>query len=875
MTSRALASAVQTGVLELDRLWRKIRKELRDLASKKYIARSKGSNASSILKAQAIAAASAANESAVFEEIIAQRTLEYKTQKAVQELERVKQEAAAEADLKILRARQTAAVEKARTEAILQVQKEDYKVIHTSPNQTSNDHAYKFLSSRADEDTHSEIRAHTPLIVNNEGVPNDSKPNKNPFSQVPVCNSSPILPQRYTTEEKLIDLTRQITNTLAQQRQPIHEPDVFKGDPLLFHPWRSSFEAMIGQACTSPIQKLTYLAKYTDGKVKELVDRYRHRYTAEPETAYRELWVELERRFGNQSNVTSEIIRRIQSFPKIGPSNRKELQTLSDLCCDAAAQMAYLPGLSILNYPQTMYPILDKLPEHVHNSWRKEVSNNKLNYGTYPTFSQFTKFLTVKARMYNDPDLYPCDDIPKPPEPIKTPPSVTSTSKVTPSTSEQFCHFHKQQGHNTSECVALGRQSVEERREFCKTHGLCFKCGQNHLARDCDTEVKCKRCDSNRHASFMHSNERQEREMENQDAREVQAPQTEEKNIKCTKFSTCSTARSCSKIVLVKLYHESNPTNWMHAYVVLDDQSNACLGDPKLFEKLKINGPDHEYKLSTCGGSRVAAKGRRASGLIIESLNGHKEKLPTIIENGNIPGDRKEIPTPDICQAYPHLRGISEYIFQPRDDVDIILLIGRNCPEPLKVRESRNGPRGTPWAQRTDLGWTVSGQVCTSGAGRLVHATVNRTILESCDDPLGMSCDSHIYAKDIVSPKHMEDVYVERIDDEARALSVEDRQFMKLMSDAACTNALGNLEFPLPFKIGKRALPNNFHQARSRLKNLVKTLRRKPDVMKDYLMLWTKLFQEAMLQKPVNTKHLQMRFGTCLILQFTTQRNLV
>ncbi|KAJ8036996.1 hypothetical protein HOLleu_17695 [Holothuria leucospilota] len=120
MTSRALASAVQTGELELDRLWRKIRKELRDLESKKYTARSKGSNTSSILKAQAIAAASAANESAVFEEIIAQRTLEYKTQKAVQELERVKQEAAAEADLKILRARQTAAVEKARTEAILQ-----------------------------------------------------------------------------------------------------------------------------------------------------------------------------------------------------------------------------------------------------------------------------------------------------------------------------------------------------------------------------------------------------------------------------------------------------------------------------------------------------------------------------------------------------------------------------------------------------------------------------------------------------------------------------------------------------------------------------------------------------------------------------------
>ncbi|KAJ8039045.1 hypothetical protein HOLleu_16632 [Holothuria leucospilota] len=222
MTPRALASAIQTREVELNRLWRKIRKELRVLESEKYPgeidsvlseteakyklyqdkweelknlysendeyqedanltkttvlenckfyedtvevirakvstlayetkyetkslfsnhssvltgpAKSRGSNASSVLKAQAIAAASGANESALYEEILAQCTLEHKTEKAIQELERVKQEAAAEANLKILRARQMAAVENARTEQFFKHKKRIMNIsYHTQP----------------------------------------------------------------------------------------------------------------------------------------------------------------------------------------------------------------------------------------------------------------------------------------------------------------------------------------------------------------------------------------------------------------------------------------------------------------------------------------------------------------------------------------------------------------------------------------------------------------------------------------------------------------------------------------------------------------------------------------------------------------------
>ncbi|KAJ8017584.1 hypothetical protein HOLleu_44905 [Holothuria leucospilota] len=494
--------------------------------------------------------------------------------------------------------------------------------------------------------------------------------------------------------------------------------------------------------------------------------------------------------------------------------------------------MNYLPGLNILNYPQTLYPVLEKLPEHVHNTWRKEVSRYKVTYGNYPSFLQFSEFLRHMAKMYNDPDLYPADESvsQRNSKANRAPLRVMATNKGISDSEELFCHFHEQSRHDTSDCIALGRKPIEKRRDLCRKLGLCFKCAKNHLARDCNTDVKCRKCNSDRHASFMHVGEKRDTDQDEQEGEQAEVPQPEEANIKCTKFATCATARSCSKIVMAKVYHENNPMNWIYGYVVLDDQSNACLGDPELFDKLDINGPDHEYELSTCGGHGVTVKGRRANGIVIESSTGHREKLPTIIENENIPGDRNEIPTPEICRTYPHLKCIAKCISAPRDDVNIILLLGRNCPELLKVRESRNGPRGLPWAQRTDLGWTVSGQVCIDSVRGATHVSVNRTTVEPYTNPLGSTCESHIYAKDIQSCLH-DDIYVERKEDERKAMSIEDERFIKIMSDGVYTNGQGNLEFPLPFKRGKETLPNNRTLATGRLANLVKTLRRKPTMM--------------------------------------------
>ena len=85
--------------------------------------------------------------------------------------------------------------------------------------------------------------------------------------------------------------------------------------------------------------------------------------------------------------------------------------------------------------------------------------------------------------------------------------------------------------------------------------------------------------------------------------------------------------------------------------------------------------------------------------------------LPTLIECDSIPHDKREIPTPEMARRSSHLCEIASEIPPLNPNADIHLLLGRDAPELLKVREFKNGPKGAPWAQKLSLGWTIIRQM--------------------------------------------------------------------------------------------------------------------------------------------------------------------
>ena len=292
-------------------------------------------------------------------------------------------------------------------------------------------------------------------------------------------------------------------------------------EAALFHPWRNSFKAMIRDANLNLSQEIAYLRNYTKGQVQALIDNFRKRQNDKPDSTLKELWTELERHFGNTAILTNALLEKLRETAKFNARDKTKLQTFTDVCVDVDNQLAHLPGLSCLNYPTAIKPIVDNLPGFLRFKWEKQVVNYaETNDDRYPTFHQFAMMIQKQARLKNHPNVVACeqtsfDDHPsgrrdkhKHPRVFKSDAQGADEGKDNEEPAEfaeRYCSFHERKGHNLAECKAFGGKSLEEKTDWIKKAGLCFRClVGKHLAKQCRANVTCEKCKSNRHPTILH-----------------------------------------------------------------------------------------------------------------------------------------------------------------------------------------------------------------------------------------------------------------------------------------------------------------------------------------------------------------------------------
>lgn len=633
----------------------------------------------------------------------------------------------------------------------------------------------------------------------------------------------------------------------------------FNDKPDNYRTWKCSFSEVMKEMNVSPLEEMDLLVKWLGGDSRKYALSIRAANAHDSEKGLKRIWERLDERYGSPEMIHAVVLKKLNEFPKLGHKDSAKLYELSDILSEIESlkeDPKYATLLAYFDSSVGVSPVVNKLPFNLQEKWTTRASNfKKVHSETYPRFWVFTEFIREQAKIRNDPGFVysTCSSTEKTTYP-KTRPTVASKKTDLRTETEQTTHvqnnvkgpksnydpsrcpIHKTK-HTLNDCRAFMNKSIDERKKILKDNKLCFKCCMfNHVARDCRKNLYCNICGKNNHVTAMHITGKepdQSRQGGEETLPKVIASKCTEV---CGNENFQNFGKSCAKLVLVKVYQNSKPDQFLKTYAILDDQSNRSLASPELFSKLKINSQEFEYTLKTCSDT-VVMSGRRALDCKVESLDGSKcYQLPTLIECTNIPDLRDEIPTPQVALYHDHLRDIACQLPELDEDAGIRLLIGRDLIDAHHVIDQKTGPPGSPYAQRLGLGWVVVGEVCLGKVHQPDSVVTNKTYLVSKDRAsVCQPCPNGMRIRESGISSLESNLFVRTTADEEVGLSVEDREFMQVMNKEFRRDSSGNWIAPLPFKPTRQRLPNNREQALHRARILDTSLKKNP-LKKDHFV---------------------------------------
>lgn len=483
-------------------------------------------------------------------------------------------------------------------------------------------------------------------------------------------------PSRTFTEPSQTDVCRQLTQFMMKKDLLLSRLCKYDDSPGYFLAWKASFQNVMHELDVTPAEEVDLLVKWLGPESSKQALSIRAANAANPELGVSRIWSRLDDRFGSPEMVEGALRKKLNNFHRISNKDNKRLFELVDIVSEIEAikeNPTYKTLLSVYDSSAGVNQIMSKLPFYIQEKWTVEATRYKTEHNTaYPPFQIFSKFLQRIAKMKNDPSFFyedstvskdasskPLQQTRGQARPVHLSVARTEATDVKSEDNKavnkekranpNVCPFHGT-NHLLNECRSFRTKTLAERREFLKKNGLCFRCcGQiKHLRRDCKELIRCTVCESHEHPTALHVDKEENSRAYGKYEGEKHNTEIDSKCTQvCGKASVVS--KSCSKILLVKVYPDERPDQARKLYALIDDQSNRSLATSNFFHIFGEDGPDNEYILSSCAG-KFTTSGRFASNYTVESLDGSCIlKLPTLIECNDIPNNRHEIPFPRIA----------------------------------------------------------------------------------------------------------------------------------------------------------------------------------------------------------------------------------
>lgn len=277
----------------------------------------------------------------------------------------------------------------------------------------------------------------------------------------------------------------------------------------------------------------------------------------------------------------------------------------------------------------------------------------------------------------------------------------------------------------------------------------------------------------------------------------------------------------------------------------MDSQSDTTFVLSEVAESLDTTKEPVKLELSTMTSKTTVVQSQRLKYLQVRGFYSSKKiSLPPTFTQEFIPANKDHIPTNETAKAWPHLEHLQAEI-APLQECEVDLLIGYNCSQALLPREIVAAEKDEPYAQCTDLGWSIVGQSnpCPNygDAIGISHRIIVRKVIPDLSPSVDLQSEVHyvnrtkvrdITLSEIVKALEL-DFSEKAIDD--NHVSQDDLKFLSKLREGIKQDESGHYEMPLPFRDERPKLPDNKVCAVHRLKGLEKRLRKDKTYYNDYI----------------------------------------
>ena len=636
------------------------------------------------------------------------------------------------------------------------------------------------------------------------------------------------------------EIWRQQRELIDVMKSPPVVIKTFDGSPIHYYPFIKSFKENVEKVVIDSASRLTRLNSYTTGKANKLIQSC---MILPPDQGYIKALSLLQDRFGNPFVISQAWVTKITAGSNIKQGDNHALQDYADdlrICTETLKAIDYLFEMS---NQSTLLQIIARLPAYLQNRWRKEATNIKMNRSRRPTLDDIVRFVELAAEEANDPIFgYSSSKTAPPPAHAHSEQKPErknarhSTFNATNKTPQcVICG----ENHIVHKCETFKAMKVSERCDIVKEKGLCFNCLRpGHLSGDCRSDGRCRADNCGRkHSTWLHSNATRSNENSSSSTPASNnisntAPQV----VKSSYIAEPSMmgTKTALPILPVKVRKPGDIAS-VTTFALLDQGSTASFASQKLINDLNVKGKNCSISLSTLEKQDSTFNTQIVSLEVMDYYETTTIKLPSVFTKDILPIDIENVASRQDAQKFPHLQDIN---IPQVDCKEVGLLIGNDSVEslvPLEIIKAEHN-NNLPYAQRTKLGWSISGPLPGENQGSMTACFVQANNLTGDQDRLHGDMEQ------------MWKLESSGLYDEQTCMSVNDKKVIKIWDETTIHND-GHFSVKIPLKDADEAIPNNIDMAKQRLASLGKRLIKDDKLKQDYIDGMTKLIEDGFAVK--------------------------